>query len=224
MRRLETDTDQAAEYASAWATFEALEQASPHRADWRQWAAGRGQHTLLMAIVRDDASVQAIGAVQRRLAGVDGLELHEPHFFHITLQSCGFNNALALDEERIEAALRGLPSFEVRLGAVNAFHSAVFLETHSDRRLLGLRQTLRATIGPGLDAIDPYPAFLFHLTLGYLSHAVRLDAVRAAIRPLRALHTGRITIDRVDLVQVPTDQQIAFPALEPLRSFRLADR
>jgi hypothetical protein len=216
--------DQAAEYASAWATFEGLERASPHRADWRDWAAGRGRHTLLMALVRDVDSVRAIGGVQRCLAGIDGLVLHQRHFFHISLQSCGFNDSLKFDSERIDSALRDVSSFEVELGGVNAFHSAVFLETHSGGRLLALRRALRAAIGAGLDEIDPYPGFLFHLTLGYLSDSAPLETVRNAIRLLRTRHVARILVDRVDLVQVPTDQQIAFPPLEPIRSFRLAGR
>jgi len=177
-----------------------------------------------MAIVRDAAAVQAVQKVQRTLAGIDGLELHEPHFFHISLQSCGFNDALALDAERIQAALETLPSFDVVLGGVNAFHSAVFLETHSAGRLLALRRALRAAIGPRLDAIDPYPGLLFHLTLGYLSHDAELETMRATLRPLRARATATVTINRVDLVQVPTDQRVPFPDLAPLRSFRLLSR
>jgi 2'-5' RNA ligase len=218
------DDDQAAEYAAAWAIFEALERAAPHRADWRAWAAGRGQHTLLMAIVREAAAVRAISEVQGSLAGIQGLELHQPHFFHISIQSCGFDDALAIDSDSLEAALRKMPSFAVRLGGVNAFHSAVFLETHGGGRLLALRQALRTALGPGLDEIDPHTGLLFHLTVGYLSDEAPLDAVRAVIRPLRAREIGAITVDRVDLVQVPTDQQVPFPVLEPLRSFRLAGR
>jgi 2'-5' RNA ligase len=214
--------DQAAEYAAAWATFEGLERVSPHRADWAAWAASHGRHTLFMALVRDPAALAAIGNVQRCLAGIAGLELHARHFFHISIQSCGFDDALALDDARLRAALSASPSFEVVLGGVNAFRSAVFLETHSDGQLLELRHRLRGAIGPALEAIDPHPDFLFHLTLGYLGQGTLVQKLREVIRPLRECETVRVRIDRLDLVQVPTDQRVAYPRLEPFRSFELA--
>jgi 2'-5' RNA ligase len=214
--------DQAAEYAAAWATFEALERVSPHRADWAAWAGNRVRHTLFMALVRDPAAVAAIGNVQRCLAGIAGLEMHAGHFFHISIQSCGFDDALTLDEARLRAVLSTSPSFEVVLGGVNAFHSAVFLETHSGGRLLELRHALRAALGPPVEAIDPYAGFLFHLTLGYLGQGTLAHTVRETIRPLRERETARVRIDRVDLVRVPTDQRVAYPTLLPIRSFELA--
>ena len=75
--------------------------------------------------------VARIRAVQGCLADVRGLELHAPHFFHISLQTCGFSNELPFDRDRLRDAVAAVPSFEVALGGVNAFHSAVFLETHS---------------------------------------------------------------------------------------------
>jgi hypothetical protein len=88
--------------------------------------------------------------------------------------------------------------------------------------LLSVRAALRRALGPAVHDIDPHAGFLFHLTLGYLDERASLAKVRQAIRPLRARDTVRVWIDRVDLIQVPTDQQVPFPELAPLRSFALA--
>jgi len=215
--------DQAAEYASAWTSFGALERVAAHRADWAAWAAGRRSHTLLMVRVQEPRLVSAIGDVQRRLAVVPGVELHARHFFHVSIQACGFDDALAVDVEAVTAALAVVPSFEVRLGGVNVFHSAVFLETHSGGGLLAVRRAVRAALGPPLEAIDPYPGFLFHLTLGYLGVEADPRQVQLALEPLRECEVGRMRIERVDLVQVPTDQRGPFPELEPVASFALGD-
>lgn len=215
--------DQADQYAAAWAEFERLERVATHRADWAQWAAGRRQHTLFMVRL-DGAARSAVDDVHQRLRGMRGLELHEPHFLHISVQSCGFDDALTVDHDRIAAEVGAQTAFEVHLGGLNAFHSAVFLEVHSGGRLLGLRHALRAALGPALETIDPYPGLLFHLTLGYLSAGADVRTLREAIRLLRTADYGRVRVDRVDLVSVPTDQRVPFPELESISSFALARR
>jgi 2'-5' RNA ligase superfamily len=212
------------EYAAAWRMFEGLERVAPHREDWARWANGRRLHTLLMALVEDAGAVAAIAQVQARLEGLAGLELHAQHFFHISLQTCGFGHELAVDHVRVEEAVSGLKPFQVELGGVNAFHSAVFLETHSAGQLLALRRALRDGLGPRVHGIDPHDGFLFHLTVGYLQAGAEIGAIRERIKGLREHKVATLTIEQVALVEVPTDQQVAFPRLEPIRTFALAGR
>ena len=216
--------DQRAEYAAAWAEFSHLPAVAPHRADWAAWAAGRGRHTLFMVLVRDPLVVRAISSVQQRLSGLAGLELHADHFFHISVQSCGFDDALTVDYDRVRAALARVASFDVVLGGANAFHSAVFVETHSGGKLLELRGALRAALGPGVHEIDPYAGFLFHLTIGYMTSDADADKVRQVLLPLREAEVARLLVQSVELVEVPTDQRVPFPRLEPTATFRLGRR
>jgi hypothetical protein len=123
--------------------------------------------------------------------------------------------------ERIAAALRQVPSFDVVLGGVNAFHSALFLETHSGGRLLGVRQALRVALGTAIETIDPFAGLLFHLTLGYFGNRTDARLVRAAMAPWREREVARWTVERIDLVQVPTDQRVAYPVLESIATFPL---
>jgi 2'-5' RNA ligase len=213
--------DQAEQYAAAWAEFERLDRLASHRTDWATWAAGRSAHRLFMVLVRDPLAVAAISEVQRVLGDVPGVEPHATHFFHISLQTCGFDDELPVDTERVARAVSALPRFHVALGGVNAFHSAVFLETHSGGALLRVRHAVRDALGPGLQAIDPFRDFLFHLTIGYLEAGGEPEAVRRRIRPLRQCQSASVTVERIALVRVPTDQREPFPKLEPLASFEL---
>ncbi len=174
-----------------------------------------------MVLLRDPEAVAAVAAVQRELHGLAGLELHAEHFLHISVQSCGFDDALSIDAQRVQAALDGLAPFDVVLGGVNAFHSAVFVEAHSGGRLLALRTALRETLGPAIAAIDEHPGLLFHLTIGYLTPDADVGQVRQAIAPLRHIETARVAISSLELVDVPTDQRVPFPRLAPTATFRL---
>ena len=107
------------------------------------------------------------------------------------------------------------------LGGVNAFHSALFLETHSGGGLLRVRQALRTALGPAIQTIDPFAGLLFHLTLGYFGDQTDARLIRAAMAPWREREVARWTVERIDLVQVPTDQRVAYPALESIASFPL---
>ncbi|HEY3058449.1 MAG TPA: 2'-5' RNA ligase family protein [Chloroflexota bacterium] len=213
--------DQADEYAAAWATFEQLALVAPHRADWAAWAAGRGRHKLFMVLVRDAAAIRAIQSVQQQLYGLTGVEFHAAHFFHISVQSCGFDDALTVDADRVRTALLDLKAFEVVLAGVNAFHSAVFVETHSGGNLLALRAALREALGPDIQAIDSHSGFLFHLTVGYLTAHADVRQVRQAIAALRDVEVAHVQVQSLALVEVPTDQRVPFPRLEPTATFPL---
>jgi len=115
--------------------------------------------------------------------------------------------------------LAEVPAFEIELGGVNAFESAVFVEVHSRGRLFELRQHIRRVGGQALTRLDPLPGYLFHLTLGYFDRTASVARVREAIQPLRQRMTARVRVDEVVLVELPTDQRVAYPQFEPLRRF-----
>ncbi len=230
--------DRSSAYERIWQEFQARSWPAPHRRDWAGWAAGRGPHLLLLAPIREEAVVEAIRATQRCLVSVQGLELHPPHFFHVSIQSLGFLaprgatpgegeiDADTLDDlvPAIGAALARVPAVDLGLGGVNAFVSSVFLETHSRGGLRGLRATARAAGGPAVVRVDPHAAFIFHLTVGYFDGSGHASRARAAIEPLRGEAVARCWVDEVHLVAIPTDQREPYPRFEPLARFSLAGR
>ncbi len=210
-----------AEYRRVWQQFEQLERLAPHRADWANWAAGHRYHRLFALLLRESAALDEIERAQDPLRNLTGVEMHPREFFHVTLQSLGFDREVEYDSRALFEVLAHEPAFELELGGVNAFRSAAFLEVQPGKRLLELRQHIRRVGGAPLTRVDPFPRYMFHLTLGYFDASASPSSVREAIRPLRQRRIARICVDEVALVELPTDQSIAYPPLEATKAFPL---
>ena len=107
------------------------------------------------------------------------------------------------------------------LGGLNALHSCAFLEVRPTTNLLVLRSAVRRGVGDAILAMDPYPDYLFHLTVGYFEAGASIETLVTAIEPLRTQSAGTLRVSTVDLVALPTDQRIAFPPLDPIARFTL---
>jgi 2'-5' RNA ligase len=214
--------DQADEYAAVWGAFQDLGVLADHRAGWAGWANGRTPHRLLMALIHQPEARAAVARVQRSLQHVPGVELHPPEFLHISIQSLGFEHDVQADLGTLAAALSGVGRVPLLLGAPNAFQSAVFLEVHSAGRLRQLRRDVRDALGPPLTRLDPYPGMLFHLTVGYFGPRAEARTVRAALRAVRGPAAVWTSVDELSLVELPTDQRVAYPALRAVATFPLA--
>ena len=86
---------------------------------------------------------------------------------------------------------------------------------------MALRAAVRRGVGDAIQAIDPYPEYLFHLTVGYFEVGESIEKLVAAIEPLRKQSAGTLHVDAVDVVALPTDQTVAFPPLDPIARFSL---
>jgi 2'-5' RNA ligase len=210
-----------AEYLRAWQRFEQLERLAAHRVDWAAWAAGHHHHRLFALLPRQATVLEAIELAQQSLRHMVGVELHPREFFHLTLQTLGFDDQLDYDAEALARVLAREPAFDIQLGGVNAFESAVFLEVHGWGELLALRRHIRRVGGAPLARLDPVSGYLFHLTLGYFDTTASAASVCTAIRSLRQRWTTHVRVDEVALVELPTDQRVAYPPFEPLMRFPL---
>ena len=216
-------------YERAWEAFRRLSRPADHRRDWGHWAAGHDLHLLVLAPVAGAASRASITRVQGALRNLAGVEIHPPEFLHITLQSLGFVSRAELQPSdglrrlALELAPRiaQINPFEVMLGGVNALHSCAFLEVRPSAGLRALRHAVRAAAGAGIQELDPYPDYLFHLTIGYFGQRASMHTLVPAIARLRGHAAGRLLVDRVDLVALPTDQAVPFPPLAPVARFKL---
>jgi hypothetical protein len=69
---------------------------------------------------------------------------------------------------------------------------------------------------------DPNVLSSVAYTLGYFGDQADARLVRAGMAAWRDRAVARCTVERIHLVQVPTDQLVAYPALESIESFPLA--
>jgi 2'-5' RNA ligase len=162
--------------------------------------------------------------VHGALRQLPGVELHPPEFLHITIQSLGFLDRPEFTDGvlgALEEHITQIQAFDLELGGLNALHSCAFLEVRPTTSLMALRRAVRRGIGDAIRAIDPYPDYLFHLTVGYFEAGASIDKLVAAIEPLRRHAAGTLHVDAVDVVALPTDQTVPFPPLDPIARFSL---
>jgi 2'-5' RNA ligase len=212
-------------FGRAWETFGGLSHPAQHRVDWGAWAANHDFHLLVLVPIESAETRACARQVQDSLGHLPGVELHPAEFLHITIQSLGFldrADPIASLVAALEKQIARVNAFDVRLGGLNALHSCAFLEVRPSTGLSALRTAVRRAVGDAIHEIDPYPDYLFHLTVGYFGAGASIDSLVAAIEPLRDHSAGTLHVNAVDLVALPTDQVQPFPPLEPLARFTLA--
>src|SRR5205807_348721 len=113
-----------------------------------------------------------------------GVELHPAEFLHITVQSLGFVDRLdsiSCVLGPVEKQIGQVDAFDLTLGGLNALHSCAFLEVRPTTNLLVLRSAARRGVGDAILSIDPYPDYLFHLTVGYFEAGASIETLVTAI-------------------------------------------
>jgi 2'-5' RNA ligase len=221
--------DEDAVYGQVWERFRQLRRPAAHRADWAAWASGGPVHVVLVAPVSCAGTREYVRGAQRRLKEVRGVELHPPEFLHITVQSLGFadwtggggSESVQQLIPVLSENLARVRAFDLVLGGLNAFESCVFLEVRPSAGLSRVRAAIRQALGPQMQRIDPYPEYLFHLTVGYFGANASTSEIVRAVEPLRHDRGGRMSVNSIDLVGLPTDQQLAYPPLAPIARFEL---
>ena len=118
--------------------------------------------------------------LQSKLEDVPGLAVVPHHFLHVSIS----DNGPELDD------LSELGPFELRLGRVNCFPTAVVAEVESTE----------------LDRVAAPATFLPHLSLAYVVEPTAVDPVREAVLPLREVSLGSFVVDELVRVQVPASR------------------
>lgn len=156
--------------------------------DFPEWRQGRTRYWLWALPVECPAVLARMQAA-RELLG-DWLHPPGPRQAHITLFACGFATAAPrLDDDIATSVLTAqrqaltdlrLRPFELRIGGLDSFASAAFLEVQEQGRL----DPLRATLDRHATEIRQAP-YVPHLTLGLYRQAVTAADWRQRAEPLR---------------------------------------
>ena len=114
-------------------------------------------------VIEPSPAVKAAAAdLQRPLAAFDWLRVLPEHFLHVALLVPG-------------AELRGRGPFELEYRVVTCFHDAVVVQVEA----------------PSLQAIDPRPTFLPHMTLAITTREAPPAELRDVVVGMRAATLGR---------------------------------
>ena len=213
---------QRAGFDRIWTGFLASPSLVDGRHDTPRWNSADGPFAL--ALLRIDAAAlqPALADCQAALGMFPGLRLHPDHFLHVTLQELGFvvddpSQPDELSTVRLEEFAQSAVGpvadrrpYRVRVGGLNSFEDAPFLEVHDDGSTSALHTRLFEL--SAIPRAAPF-AYLPHVTIGhFLGHGRPSDVV-AEIEPFRDRVFGELTIAAVEIVTL--DPADTYPALRP---------
>ena len=116
--------------------------------------------------------------LQAELEDVPGLEPIPHHFLHVWL-----GGRQGLDIEQLTEA----GPFELAYPHVGCFHTAVFVEAHSER----------------FEEVEAPEDYLPHLTIAVMRDAPDVGPVRDAVVPLRDADVGTVVVDEIVYARFP---------------------
>lgn len=185
------------------------------RHDTPAWRARAGRFALCIIRVPQDALRGPIGELRAALDDVPFVRLHPDHFLHIPIQELGFivANPSARDElsqarldEFVHHArdpVSGFRPYQVRLGGVNSFLDAPFLDVYDGGWCSRIHHRLRGVVAIPPDTRFPY---LPHVTLGHYTARRRIENLPALLTPWRDMPFGEFIATEMEIVTMAVDE------------------
>lgn len=196
-------------YKEIWTAFGYYEATADGRHDTAEWQRAPGAFAICLIRVPALLLQPSFDELRARLASFDCVRPHPDHFLHITLQELGFIAANPqrpeeITEARVEefvtaagAALATAVPFDVRLGGVNSFQDAPFLDVHDRGQCSRMHARLRE-----LAAVPTQPRYAYvpHMTVGHYTGETPTAPLQEALAGLRDRRFGSFTVHEVEVV------------------------
>jgi 2'-5' RNA ligase len=174
---------------------------------WRRWLTPISVSFIVP--INDPAISDYLIDAQQSLAPYMTYTPQPAEKLHITLSLIGYVRAgLPLPGTWTRSELQALanhartlfaklPSFEVRVGPINAFPNVAIAEVHDEGQLRLLETAIGELIPKARRANRSYP-LIPHVTLGYFGHRPAAPIIEA-LRPLRSLPSLPFSVDQASL-------------------------
>lgn len=201
------------------------------RHDTAEWRGRTGLFALCLIRVPASALDSEIEEVRRALDRFPYVRLHPDYFLHIPIQELGFvtdkpRRRDELTPQRLQEFI-GMASqpvaefatFQVRLGGVNSFLDAAFLDVHDNGWCSRIHHRLRDFVIVQPDNTFPY---LPQVTIAHYTERTAMGKLLAALSPWRDRTLGQFTATEVEVVTLRLDE--AYPPLETVATLSLAPR
>ena len=207
-------------YERVWDAFRRSQLTADGRHDTPYWRAQGGPYAACVVRVPAEALQPQLTQLRARLAGLPGVRLHPDHFLHIMLQELGFVVETSRKHDEISAArleefaqsivepVSSTRPLAVRLGGVNSFQDAVFLDVQGGGPLSRLHERLF-----DLAALPTLPAYSYlpHCTVAHYDGTTPHEEAQALIGQWRNVTIGEFAIAEVEIVILDLDG--AYPEL-----------
>jgi 2'-5' RNA ligase len=215
-------------FRRVWQTLRSLKRLADGRHDTPDWRSHQGIYAICVIRVPAVALQPSLDALWRVLSGLPFVRIHPDHFLHIPLQELGFVcdepgrrdeiSPVRLDEfvAAAAAALTDQSAFKVRLGGVNSFQDAAFLDIHDGGLCARVHQRLR-----DLAAVPTVPRFAYlpHVTVAHYSADVPVGNLPALLATWRDHTFGTFIAKEIEVVTLRLDE--AYPPLKTVAAFPL---
>jgi RNA 2',3'-cyclic 3'-phosphodiesterase len=207
-------------YERVWDAFRRSESTADGRHDTPYWRAQGGPYAACVARVPAEALQPKLTELRARLAGLPGVRLHPDHFLHIMLQELGFVveaprkhdeiSPTRLEEfaQSIVEPISSMRPLSVKLGGVNSFQDAVFLDVQGGGPLSRLHERFF-----DLAALRTLPSYSYlpHCTIAHYDGTTPHGEAEALIAPWRHVVVGEFAIAEAEIVMLNSNE--AYPEL-----------
>lgn len=217
--------------AESWQTLRERGQTEQAERIFTLWSPDAGPFVVF--VLRPDAATAArLGAVGDALRAAGVGQVIPPGFLHITVQSLGNIGAAGLTEgivarlaDAVEATLRPVAPFGVRLRGIGSFGPAVFAGVEETDAAGSLARMQHAVVDALLavhlvPVRHPERAYLPHLSLCYYDCSYPAAEIAILLAPHRARDFGVLRVDAIELVRVGGDGT-PYPPMETVRRIPL---
>jgi len=202
-------------YRRIWQGLRQYRHVRDGRHDTSAWRGRAGRFALCIIRVPDDALSVSLEELREALDTIPFVRLHPDYFLHIPVQELGFvvaepNARDELTPSRLDEFVQhardpvaGFRSFPIRLGGVNSFLDAPFLDVHDGGWCSRIHHRLRGVVAIPPDTRYPYVP---HVTLGHYTVRRRIGHLPATLTPWRDMPFGEFTATELEIVTMAVDE------------------
>jgi hypothetical protein len=208
-------TEQDEAYRRIWQGLRQHRHVRDGRHDTEAWRSRSGRFALCIVRVPSSALCAPMVALRQTLDEIPFVRLHPDYFLHIPVQELGFVVAkpAARDElssDRLDEFVHhardpvaGFRAYPVRLGGINSFLDAPFLDVHDGGWCSRIHHRLRSIVAIPPDNRYPY---LPHVTIGHYTARRPIGHLPAMLTPWRDVELGEFTATELEVVTLAVDE------------------
>lgn len=228
-RDIRASRRQDAAYREIWNAFGYYQAIADGRHDSEAWLSSSGPFAMCIIRVQPRYIQPSLNEVRSGLEPYPYVRLHPDHFLHITLQELGFITATPSCAEEITPgrldefiagatfALSGAIPFDIRLGGVNSFQDAAFLDVHDRGQCSRIHTRLRE-----LAAIPTQPKYAYvpHCTVAHYLEERPAPGLQEKLAKWRDRRFGSFTVHELEVVTMELGEP--YPEFKTIFTLSLA--
>lgn len=177
---------------------------------------------ILCARIQAEPTLQALDPVRRVLANHDYVRLVPEATYNITVQELGYlskrpNGRDEITEswleeylEQCHISLKDFRPFDVRLGGVNSYSDAAFLDVHDNGWFSRIHEVLVDFVSQPPRTRYPY---LPELIIAQYTRESPIGTLVHDLTPFRDVEFGTVRVEQIDVLRIPTTGPFAQPTV-----------